>query len=181
MCSPNFAAGESSSLVKTGLRGSLPSDIFALSSLGDLIGGIDLNQKASCLLVAQHWMGATLGKRPAVPLPDTWTSICHAPYCCPMPSARKEGALIYLGWTEFDSSSVTPVTSAAGSPDSDVFVLLKTALSVSLINHTFVWLENGLSVSEREKTFFRGQEMIQVLLKPPAPFQMEKQNIPKSI
>lgn len=40
-----------------------------------------------------------------------------------------------LGWMEFGSSSVTPVTSGAESPDNDVFILLKTALSVSLSNH----------------------------------------------
>lgn len=107
-----------------------------------------------------------------------FTAPLTAAYCPVLGSGR---TLIYLGWTEFDSSSVTPMTSAAGSPDNDVFILLKTALSVSLINHTLVWLENGLSASEWEKAFFRGQEMIQVLLKPPAPFQMEKQNIPKSI
>lgn len=77
-------------------------------------------------------------------LPDTW--ITSLPTFLPAaylswlsPPALLQ--LLLLRWhtggpsCSFDPSSPTPITSGAGSPDNDVFILLKTALNVSLSNH----------------------------------------------
>ena len=135
---PNFTCSPS---VKTELQGALLCEMFPYSSL------FEINQKVlTCLLVAQHWMDAALGKCHLCPF--IWHLDAHLPallsaaHLSPSPAlppapdtvpARRR-TLKRLGWTQFDSSSVTPITSGAASPDNDVFILLRTAFSVSLSN-----------------------------------------------
>lgn len=75
-----------------------------------------------------------------------------------------------LGWAEFESSAVTPITSAAGSPGLMCVFFLKTAVSVLVMHPTLHVAGKSPLGAGGGEGIFQGQEMIQFLLKPPAPF-----------